>query len=701
MAQMTVLHKNFLGIGLNINAGSPLEAAGNLKRVGTHQNVGQASLGMVSQRRSLGWIRRTLDGSDKHKKKNTKGRVQVENGQSKEVGSSRSIQCAFSEPEVEVEVEVVSWRERHIRANVCAEVSDERMWGVLTDYERLAEFIPNLVRSEKIASPTPGRVRLLQLGVQSAMYWHIEAHVVLDLEECPDAVDGKELRFSMVDGDFKEYKGGWYLRPGPRPGTTRLYYDVNVTPKLIFPAAFVEKIIRADLPVNLRALVQRAETDSSDWKNIQQPSKLYIEKAAPLPLRAVLGDKLLAVKKTCQFGRPCVVDEVHLRRLDDLLEYGGVHRRVVATITVEAPIRDVWNVLTDYERLSDFVPNLASSKIISRDMNRVQLVQEGCKCMLYMDLHACVVLDLWEKAEEEIIFQQVEGNFNSFQGKWTFEPLGSQHTLLKYVADVKMHKNCILAEAMVEEVIYVDLPTNLCAIRDFVELQNRKTVGGEVLDTETGKKRLPLQSGSNECVESKFGGKKFRIPGLQSDFRVLERELLNFILEHGRKGYMPMRSELREHKRVDLEKAITRAGGFSAVASRLKLSQQRRPRGYWDSFENLCQEIWQFQQENGIDSTHMPTRSALNKAGRADVGRALEKWGGVQEVARLMGLKSRRAMLGAPMKISSSNSSSPVVYDSTPQKPFKTSLPAKPTKWVDLKPEVSSASSNKDRVKGG
>lgn len=72
--------------------------------------------------------------------------------------------------------------------------------------------------------------------------------------------------------------------------------------------------------------------------------------------------------------------------------------------------------------------------------------------MLYMVLHARVVVDLWEKSEEEIIFQQVEGDFNSFQGKWTLEPLGSQHTLLRYVVDVKMHKHCILAEAMVEEV---------------------------------------------------------------------------------------------------------------------------------------------------------------------------------------------------------------------------------------------------------
>jgi hypothetical protein len=38
-----------------------------------------------------------------------------------------------------------------------------------------------------------------------------------------------------------------------RPGSTVLHYEVNVAPKLLFPAPLVERIIRADLPVNLRA----------------------------------------------------------------------------------------------------------------------------------------------------------------------------------------------------------------------------------------------------------------------------------------------------------------------------------------------------------------------------------------------------------------------------------------------------------------
>jgi hypothetical protein len=51
-----------------------------------------------------------------------------------------------SERHVHCEVEAVSWRERHISASVKIEATQERVWEVLTDYGRLAEFIPNLTR---------------------------------------------------------------------------------------------------------------------------------------------------------------------------------------------------------------------------------------------------------------------------------------------------------------------------------------------------------------------------------------------------------------------------------------------------------------------------------------------------------------------------------------------------------------------------
>ncbi|PSS30228.1 Polyketide cyclase [Actinidia chinensis var. chinensis] len=168
-------------------------------------------------------------------------------------------------------------------------------------------------------------------------------------------------------------------------------------------------------------------------------------------------------EKVFKLDRPCMVDEIHLRRFDGLLGNGGVHRCVVASITVKAPVREVWNVLTDYESLPEIVPNLAISKILSRDNNKVRIVQTVLNCpshisgrmqgsAVYGTSCTCCVGFVRTHLEQEISFEQVEGDFDFFQGKWVLEELGNHHTLLKYSVESKMHKNSLLSEAIMEEI---------------------------------------------------------------------------------------------------------------------------------------------------------------------------------------------------------------------------------------------------------
>ncbi|KAK9096049.1 hypothetical protein Sjap_021546 [Stephania japonica] len=593
---------------------------------------------------------------------------------------------------VHCEVEVVSWRERRVRATLSVSSDVDSVWTAITDYERLADYVPNLVSSGRIPCPHSGRIWLEQRGLQRGLYWHIEARVVLDLQEFKDSTNGCELRFSMVDGDFKKFEGKWSIKSGKRSSTAILSYEVNVIPRFNFPAIFLERIIRSDLPVNLQALACRAEKDFEDKQKaitfgntsiatskpaVVSPYILLADSSSekdkllqgditdkygpssldPLsPSPGKLNSKWGAFGKTCDLDKPCVVDEIHFRRFDGLLEDGGVHRCVVASITVKAPVREVWNVLTAYEKLPEIVPNLAISKILSRENNRVRILQEGCKGLLYMVLHARVVLDLCEKLEQEISFVQVEGDFDSFQGRWLLEQLGNHHTLLKYIVESRMHQNSLLSEAIVEEVIYEDLPSNLCAIRDFVEKQEA-TNGSEMSekidvderDASSGNETSPEKTKSAGQVSDICGPipsrQRPRVPGLQRDVEVLKTELLSFISQYGQEGFMPMRKQLRSHGRVDIEKAITRMGGFRRIASMMNLSlayKHRKPKGYWDNLENLQEEISRFQKSWGMDPTYMPSRKSFERAGRYDIARALEKWGGLHEVSRLLSLKVRK-----------------------------------------------------------
>lgn len=155
------------------------------------------------------------------------------------------------------------------------------------------------------------------------------------------------------------------------------------------------------------------------------------------------------------------------------------------------------------------------------------------------------------------------------------------------------------------QVIYEDLPSNLCAIRDYVENQKASQFS-EVCEQNTNSGQIVISSGSgddnssssddafSDCNVQISSNHRPRVPGLQRDIEVLKSELLKFVAEYGQEGFMPMRKQLRLHGRVDIEKAITRMGGFRKIATIMNLSlayKNRKPKGYWDNLENLQDEV--------------------------------------------------------------------------------------------------------------
>jgi ribosome-associated toxin RatA of RatAB toxin-antitoxin module len=142
-------------------------------------------------------------------------------------------------------------RQRRIEATIHLAHPVERVWQVLTSYEQLADFIPNLVKSCRIPHPEGG-IRLEQIGVQNLRIVTFSARVVLDMtEEFQSAI-----RFNMVEGDFKSFSGVWLLQPMPtaESGGTRLTYCLEVWPKPAIPVIAIEQRLRKDLPANLKAI---------------------------------------------------------------------------------------------------------------------------------------------------------------------------------------------------------------------------------------------------------------------------------------------------------------------------------------------------------------------------------------------------------------------------------------------------------------
>ncbi|CAI5960376.1 unnamed protein product [Closterium sp. NIES-64] len=210
-----------------------------------------------------------------------------EGAPSAEAAATRAASARDAASGGDASVEILGSNSRRVSARVVVPASADVVWGVLTDYERLADFIPSLATNQMLQRRSNG-ARLLQVGEQDvAMGIKFRAKVVVDVEEgeeerlprdlprsfsstdCSssssssgeesDAVIGRVggsirrrcIHFKMVEGDFQKFVGVWTLDeqmvegdfqkfvgvwtleeqlPGSPSGPTTLSYSVELTP---------------------------------------------------------------------------------------------------------------------------------------------------------------------------------------------------------------------------------------------------------------------------------------------------------------------------------------------------------------------------------------------------------------------------------------------------------------------------------------
>ncbi|CAI6012046.1 unnamed protein product [Closterium sp. NIES-65] len=220
-----------------------------------------------------------------------------EGAPSAEAAATRAASARDAASGGDASVEILGSNSRRVSARVVVPASADVVWGVLTDYERLADFIPSLATNQMLQRRSNG-ARLLQVGEQDvAMGIKFRAKVVVDVEEgeeerlprdlprsfsstdCSssssssgeesDAVIGRVggsirrrcIHFKMVEGDFQKFVGVWTLDeqlPGSPSGPTTLSYSVELTPHFWLPVALVEGRISKEIKANLAGVRQEA-----------------------------------------------------------------------------------------------------------------------------------------------------------------------------------------------------------------------------------------------------------------------------------------------------------------------------------------------------------------------------------------------------------------------------------------------------------
>jgi ribosome-associated toxin RatA of RatAB toxin-antitoxin module len=121
---------------------------------------------------------------------------------------------------------------------------------------------------------------------------------------------------------------------------------------------------------------------------------------------------------------------VEARRRDDALE-------VVCRAMVEAPLDLIWQTLTDYGRLAQFIPGMRRSRVLSRVGAVSVIEQSGEARFLFVTYPIEVTLTSTERPPFAIDAVLLKGNLKRLDGAYRIEPQGGGRMLLTWTGLVE------------------------------------------------------------------------------------------------------------------------------------------------------------------------------------------------------------------------------------------------------------------------
>ncbi len=157
---------------------------------------------------------------------------------------------------IEQTMEKLSDGTRRLAAQLTTSASFDSLWNVLTDYDRLNLYIPNLLSSKKIYQKN-NNIHLKQVGAQDFLGMKFSAEVTIDLFE------DKELgllKFNLIKGDFRKFEGSWKIQNIKDTSKNSLIYELTVQGCQWMPIGMIERRLKKDLSENLIAVDRQAKS---------------------------------------------------------------------------------------------------------------------------------------------------------------------------------------------------------------------------------------------------------------------------------------------------------------------------------------------------------------------------------------------------------------------------------------------------------
>src|SRR6266704_5712079 len=134
-----------------------------------------------------------------------------------------------------------------------------------------------------------------------------------------------------------------------------------------------------------------------------------------MPLRHAVG---MAVTPT-RFGAalfftlavaPGIVRAAAAEAIETRIERHGEYITVSASAVMQVDARIAWEVLSDYDNLAQFIPDMKSSRVVSRSGDRVRVEQKGEFGFFFYRQPVDVTLEVFEQPPHRLDARRIAGN---------------------------------------------------------------------------------------------------------------------------------------------------------------------------------------------------------------------------------------------------------------------------------------------------
>lgn len=143
-----------------------------------------------------------------------------------------------------------------LNASGFVRVTPRQAWRVLTDYEHLSEFVPDLLRST-VLSRGEREATVEQVSRAGFLFLSHTVRMVVHIEERPFSV----IDVALVAGDLRHYHAHWTLAAATRAGTrgTLITYAGELEPDFYLPLLIGQPLVQAQVQRMVAAVMTEIE----------------------------------------------------------------------------------------------------------------------------------------------------------------------------------------------------------------------------------------------------------------------------------------------------------------------------------------------------------------------------------------------------------------------------------------------------------